>query len=141
MEKVRFHIVLKGEYQTHPPHAKVTIANNTVFDSTVTSESFVFYNAKLENDKDYQLKIELLDKKPEHTVIDDQGNISKDSLLKIEKITIEDIEIQNNLSLDQEKFYYECAGKKNILYNTLGENGTAVINFSTPFYKWLLETI
>lgn len=141
MEKVRFHIVLKGQYQTQAPHARVTIADKTVFDSTVTSESFILYNAELENDKDYQLRIELLDKKPEHTIVDEQGNISKDSLLKIEKIAIEDIEIQNNLSLDQEKFYYECSGEKRVLYNALGENGTAVINFSTPFYKWLLETI
>ena len=95
----------------------------------------------LDNDSDFQLRIELIDKIPEHTVLDEQGNIVKDSVLTIKKIIIEDIEIQSNLSLDQEKFYYEHSGGKHQLYDSLGVNGTAVINFSTPFYIWLLETI
>lgn len=141
MEKVKFAITLGSDYQTVPPQARVTIADKTVFEGKVGGSILILEHAELENEGDYQLRIELLDKQPEHTEVDEQGNIVKDSVLKIEKIVIEDIEIQSNLSLDQSKFYYEHSGEQHQLYDSLGVNGTAVINFSTPFYIWLLETI
>lgn len=141
MEHVKFSLTLGSEYQTVAPHARVTIADKIVFDNQVTADSLIIDHAELENEGDYQLTIELLDKTPEHTELDSNGNIVKDSVLKIKKITIEDIEIQNNLSLDQSKFYYEHSEKRHQLYDSLGVNGKAVINFSTPFYVWLLETI
>ena len=141
MEKVKFAITLGSDYQTVPPQARVTIADKIIFEGMVSANILILEYAELENEGDYQLRIELLNKKPEHTEVDEQGNIVKDSVLKINKIVIEDIEIQNNLSLDQEKFYYEHSGDQHQLYDSLGVNGTAVINFSTPFYIWLLETI
>ena len=141
MEKVKFSITLGSDYQTVPPRARVTIADRKIFEGPVSGDILIIDPAELENDSNFQLRIELLDKQPEHTILDVQGNILKDSILTIKKIIIEDIEIQSNLSLDQEKFYYEHSGGKHQLYDSLGVNGTAVINFSTPFYIWLLETI
>lgn len=141
MEKVKFAITLGSDYQTVPPKARVTVADKVIFEGKVDGSILILDQAELENEGDYQLRIELYDKTEEHTAIDEQGNVVKDSILKIEKIIIEDIEIQSNLSLDQEKFYYEHTGEKHQLYNSLGVNGTAIINFSTPFYIWLLETI
>ena len=141
MEKVKFSITLGSDYQTVPPRARVTIADKKIFEGPVSADILIIEPAELDNDSDFQLRIELIDKIPEHTVLDEQGNIVKDSVLTIKKIIIEDIEIQSNLSLDQEKFYYEHSGGKHQLYDSLGVNGTAVINFSTPFYIWLLETI
>lgn len=141
MENIKFLITLDSDYQTVPPRARVTIGDKVIFDNQVSSENFIINHAEFENEGTHQLTIELLDKKPEHTEVDDQGNIIKDSVLKIKKVSIEDIEIQNNFSLDQEKFYYEHSGERHQLYDTLGVNGKAVINFSTPFYIWLLETI
>ena len=141
MEKVKFSITLGSDYQTVPPRARVTISDKKIFEGPVSADILIIDPAELDNDSDFQLRIELIDKIPEHTVLDEQGNIVKDSVLTIKKIIIEDIEIQSNLSLDQEKFYYEHSGGKHQLYDSLGVNGTAVINFSTPFYIWLLETI
>ena len=141
MEKVKFSITLGSDYQTVPPRARVTIADRKIFEGPVSGDILIIDPAELENDSNFQLRIELLDKRPEHTILDVQGNILKDSILTIKKIIIEDIEIQSNLSLDQEKFYYEHSGGKHQLYDSLGVNGTAFINFSTPFYIWLLETI
>ena len=141
MEKVKFSITLGSDYQTVPPRARVTIADKKIFEGPVSADILIIDPAELDNDSDFQLRIELIDKIPEHTVLDEQGNIVKDSVLTIKKIIIEYIEIQSNLSLDQEKFYYEHSGGKHQLYDSLGVNGTAVINFSTPFYIWLLETI
>jgi len=141
MERLKFSITLGSDYQTVPPKARVSIADNVIFENYITDDNFILYVAELENDANYTLKIELLDKVPEHTEVDEQGNIVKDSVLKIKKVIVEDIEIDNNFSTNQEKFYYEHSGERHQLYNTLGVNGTAVINFSTPFYIWLLETI
>lgn len=141
MEKLKFQIVLEGVYQTEPPRARVILNNDIIFDATLTSESFIPFQREFENETNNKLEIELVDKKTEHTQIDEHGNIIKDSVLKIKKVLIEDIEIQNTFSLNKDKFYYEHSGEQHQLYDTLGINGKAVINFSTPFYVWLLETI
>jgi len=141
MEKIKFKIVLSGNYKTTAPHAEVSIGNQIVFDAQVTDTSFISYTGEFENEGDHQLLIKLKNKQPEHTVVDDKGNIVKDSLLEIKQVIMEDIEVHNSFSLDKEKFYYEHSGQRDTLYNTLGVNGQAVINFTTPFYVWLLETI
>lgn len=141
MEKLKFKIVLEGDYQTQPPHARVMLNDDIIFDAKLSGESFIPFQREFENESENKLTIELVDKKPEHTEIDEQGNIVKDSVIKIKSVIIEDIEIHNNFSVNQEKFYYEHSGEQHQLYDTLGVNGKAVINFSTPFYVWLIETI
>lgn len=141
MEKLKLAITLDSDYQTVPPKAVVTINNKELFQGLVSGPTLIVQQLELDNEGEHQINISLVDKLSEHTLIDEQGNILKDSLLKINKLIIEDIEIQNSFSLDQSKFYYEHSGARHQLYNTLGVNGTAVINFSTPFYVWLLETI
>lgn len=141
MEKIKFHISLSGEYATEAPQARVKINDKIVFENKVTETAFISFSEEFDNESDNQLSIELFNKKSEHTEIDEQGNIVKDSVIKIKSVLIEDIEIHNNFSVNQEKFYYEHSGQQHQLYDTLGVNGKAVINFSTPFYVWLLETI
>lgn len=141
MEKIKFKILLGSNYQTEAPHAEVLIDDTVIFDAQVSSESYIIHNGNFENEGDHKLIIKLKNKKPEHTEVDADGNIIKDSLLEIKQVIMEDIEIHNSFSLDQNKFYYEHSGEQHQLYNTLGVNGQAVINFSTPFYVWLLETI
>ena len=97
MEKVKFSITLGSDYQTVPPRARVTIADKKIFEGPVSADILIIDPAELDNDSDFQLRIELIDKIPEHTVLDEQGNIVKDSVLTIKKIIIEDIEIQSNL--------------------------------------------
>ena len=140
MEKIKFAITLGSDYQTVAPKARVAINDTVLFENTVESDVLIVKTLEFDNEGSHQLKIDLLDKLPEHTEIDEQGNVVKDSLLKIKKVIIEDIEIQNELSLVSESFYYEHSGEKHTLYDTLGVNGTAVINFNTPFYMWVLET-
>ena len=141
MEKVKFSITLDSDYQTVPPTAEVHVAGREIFKGQVTGPTLIVQHLELEDNSDYQLLIKLVDKHSDHTVVDDQGNVIKDSSLKIKKLVVEDIEIQSVLSTNPEKFYYEHSGSQHILYDTLGVNGQAVINFSTPFYIWLLETI
>jgi len=141
MEKIKFKIVLDSDYQTTAPHAEVLVNDTVIFDARVTGKSYITYTKEFDNEGNHKLIVKLKNKQPEDTEVDAQGNIVKDSLLKIDKVVIEDIEIHNNFSLNTEMFYYEHSEKKETLYNTLGINGQAVINFSTPFYAWLLETI
>ena len=141
MEQIKLKLKLTGQYETVAPHAQVTLNDNVIFDAIVNGTSVIVQSATLENESVNKLKITLLDKKDEHTEIDEQGNILKDSQLTIEECTIEDVDLIPNFSLIQEKFYYEHSGSKHQLYNTLGINGSAVIEFDTPFYVWLLENI
>ena len=76
------------------------------------------------------------------TEIDNDGNITRDTLIKIKNIELDDIDITKMLSLNQEKFYYKHdTGKVDTFYDTMGVNATSTIEFTTPFYVWLLENL
>jgi hypothetical protein len=141
LETVKLDITLNSNYQTHPPKARILLDGKEIFRQHITESTTVLYQDKLTAGTDHQLAIELRHKLPEHTVIDEQGKIIEDSVLLIDSLSIEDVDITEQLSTNQKLFYYEHSGGRHTLYNTLGVNGKAIINFSSPIYVWMLENI
>ena len=91
-----------------------------------------------------QLKIVLKNKTSEHTAVDDQGNIIKDSCLTVRNFKLDDVDIDQLVS---EKSVYRHnfnGGSDHIddqFYWVMGCNGTVTLNFFTPTYIWLLENM
>lgn len=141
LETVKLDITLNSNYQTHPPKARILIDGKEIFKQHITDSTTLSQQIELTPGTNHQLAIELRHKLPEHTVIDDQGKIIEDSVLLIESFSIEDVEITEQLSTNEKQFYYEHSGGRHQLYNTLGVNGKAIINFSSPIYIWMLENI
>lgn len=141
LETVKLDITLNSNYQTHPPKARILLDGKEIFRQHITEQTTFSHQAELTAGTDHQLAIELRHKLPEHTVIDKQGKIIKDSVLLIDSLSVEDVDITGQLSTNQKLFYYEHSDKRHILYNTLGVNGRAIINFSSPIYVWMLENI
>lgn len=93
---------------------------------------------------EHQLRFVLKNKLPQHTCIDEHGQITADALIRISDLAFDGIELghmackastyihnfNGSLPLTQEKFYGE-----------MGCNGTATIKFTTPLYLWLLENM
>ena len=98
----------------------------------------------VEDDAEHQLTFCLFGKTPEHTEVDDQGNIVKDSVLTITDITLDDIDI-NHLFTEHAVYTHDFNGSqeeiKDKFYGAAGCNGSITITVSTPVYIWLLENL
>ena len=146
METVEVKFTLEPTWFDNAPKIKVAINNNILLD-TQLEEKLDFKKAvELNEDDSHQLTFTLYDKTNDDTVVKD-GVIEKDTLIKISNIELEDTDLTSMLSLNKELFYYEhdtngtAQLEKHTLYDTLGCNGTATINFTTPFHIWLLENL
>lgn len=147
METLKFTIHVKPVFHRNFPKLKIYVDDQRIYDDIVLVEKKIEKSIELADDSDHQLKITLHGKNEEDTVVDDDGNILNDQLILIKDLMIDDVSIIGSMSVDQEKFYYEHNGngshelKRHPFFDTMGCNGDAVVNFSTPFYVWLLETL
>ena len=90
----------------------------------------------------HTLQFVMSGKTAEHTKIDNDGNITSDTLLKISNIQINDIILDQFLNKLVE-YNHDYNGSQPVItdkfYGVMGCNGTATFEFTTPFYLWLLE--
>ena len=146
METVNIKFSLEPEWFNNAPKIKVAINDQILLDVELGTRLEYEQTVELEDDSNHQLTFTLYNKTKYDTVVKD-GVIEKDTLIKISNIELEDIDLTSMLSLNKELFYYEHDNngttqlEKHTLYDTLGCNGTATINFTTPFYVWLLENL
>ena len=86
----------------------------------------------------------LKNKTPQHTVINDQGEIVKDSSIGIENFVIDHVELEHT-------FYEQCRYKHDFngsqepidddFFGTMGCNGTVSLKFTSPVYRWLVDNM
>ena len=98
----------------------------------------------LDNDGEHQLKIVLKNKKPEHTSIDEQGNIVQDACLIVKNVKFDDIEL-GHMFTELAKYYHSYNSDQPQIvenfYEQMGCNGHVCLDFATPVYLWLLENM
>ena len=95
-----------------------------------------------DTDGEHILRFIMKNKKPEHTLISDSGEILKDALLKIHNLSFDEINL-GQIFIDQAVYTHDFNGTQveiqDKFYNSMGCNGTVILKFSTPIYLWLLE--
>ena len=93
---------------------------------------------------DHTVSIVLAGKTIDHTKIDDQGNIVSDVLIKVTNIQLDDISV-DQLMCEQAVYTHDSNGTTELtehkFYGPMGCNGTVTLNFTSPFYLWLLESM
>jgi len=98
----------------------------------------------IDDDANHRLQFVMTGKTADHTKIDDNGNITSDTLLKISNVQVDDI-ILDQLLNNMIEYTHDFNGTKNTttdkFYGIMGCNGTATFEFTTPFYLWLLENM
>jgi len=146
METINIKFRLEPEWFNNAPKIKVAVNDQILLDVELGTRLEYEQTVELSDEGNHQLTFTLYNKTKYDTVVKD-GVIEKDTLIKISNIELEDIDLTSMLSLNKELFYYEHDNngttqlEKHTLYDTLGCNGTATINFTTPFYVWLLENL
>jgi hypothetical protein len=83
-------------------------------------------------------------KTPQHTVIDDQGDIVKDSCLSIENFVIDHVALEHTF-YEQCRYNHDFNGSQESIdddfFGTIGCNGTVSLKFTSPVYRWLVDTM
>ena len=146
METVKVKFTLEPTWFNNAPKIKVAINNDILLDTQLEEKLDFEQAVELNEDSSHQLTFTLYNKTANDTVLED-GIIKQDTLVKLSQLQIENANLTDTMSLNKDVFYYEhdtngtAQLEKHQLYNTLGCNGTATINFSTPFYIWSLENL
>lgn len=143
-EKIHISIGISSTYWGKKPQYAISIDDIELLNTKYAEKSdvIVYHNftVDLETNKPHTLSISLLNKTDRDTIEnDDKTAILKDMLLNIESIEIEDIEL-GMLKWSHSKFVPIDSHRPTLTKCTnLGWNGHFQIEFSCPFYIWLLE--
>ena len=155
-EKLKFKIGLSGTYWDKRPNYTVSISGKEYAAGTISGESdaveFIEFTADLGDGGTHSLEISLLNKEDSDIKKDDYTDpdnykIIGDMLLNVESIEIDDIDLgMLRYSKGVYKLKTPQVSKDGIVKElpncvNLGWNGTYTIDFTTPFYIWLLESL
>ena len=143
-EQIKLKFTLASTDYSVPLGMRVCLNDNIIYESThVASEQKIEYNIPGE-DAEYELIFELFGKKPEHTKINEAGDIVSDSMLSITGVEIDEIDIDQiiqSLAIYHHDFNGTNSPTEEKFYSHLGCNGKLKLKFSTPVYLWLLENM
>jgi hypothetical protein len=105
----------------------------------------VHFSHVLEEDNaEHELRIVMKHKTPDHTELDDAGNIIRDAMLSISDIKFDEIALGQVL-LNKAVYTHDFNGSQppvdDKFFGDLGCNGTVSLKFTAPTYLWLLENM
>jgi hypothetical protein len=150
LEHVDFKISLSSEWFRLPPHVQISLDDELIEDIEVAEKSSASEKQTLEFSRDlgdgkHYLKIRYLGKEIPDTQIDANNNITKDHLINIDSIDIDDIEL-GFLAFQKGIFYPDQVIRPDLPteiheMTCIGYNGTWVLEFEVPTYIWFLENL
>lgn len=117
---------------------KIELDNNVLFESELTQIiEFEHMFEDSESDTEHILKISLSGLTDFHRVYLDQvGDLAP--MMRIEGVWIEQLSMRMIFE-DHGQCFYENTTDPQIPSEFVGQNGTQVLNFSTPIYPWLMS--
>ena len=126
---------------------EILLDNTCIFRSDHVSQEVKFEHEIPDDESDqgvmnHELSFVMFGKKEQHTTIDAQGNIVKDSCLTIKDVNFEEIDITHLLpTVAKYSHNFNGTGADTVekFYDTMGCNGAVTVPFTTPIYLWLLE--
>lgn len=122
---------------------EIWIDSHKIFDNCVTESQHIEHSLA-DDDGEHELRFVLKNKDDLKTVIDSEGNIVKDSLINIDNLKFDDIELGYTVTeLSTYTHNFNNHGEQTVqkFYGTMGCNGTVTLKFTTPLYLWLLENM
>ena len=150
VEKLNFKIKLSGTFWNKRPQFSVWLDDAVVVRSELQADPHVVAFERDITEGKHTLSIRLENKEDSDVVKDnadsDNYTIIKDMLLNIDDIEIDNISLgkliwETKFVLDRP---IEYQGKTITEFErcvNLGNNGTYILEFSSPFYLWLLENL
>ena len=144
MDKVKIAFDIASTSLACPFNVEVWVDQSKLLALDNVGDCVHFEHELSDDDGEHELRIVLQGKLPEHTKIDEAGNIVKDATLQISNVVIDDIDV-NQLFLEKCVYTHNFNGTRPEITDTFfgiaGCNGTISFSFSTPIYLWLLENM
>jgi hypothetical protein len=144
MNTVKFSCVIAPSTTAVALGGEIWIDDTCVFDQDHVSEPVRVEHEFSDDDGEHSLRIKLKNKLPEHTRVDDQGNILEDALLSVTEIAFDEIDCTQIVS-EQAVYRHNLNGTgpeiEDQFFADMGCNGTVELKFTTPVYLWLLENM
>ena len=108
-------------------------------------DRIVHFSHVLEEDNaEHELRIVMKHKTPDHTELDNAGNIIRDAMLSISDIKFDEIALGQVL-LNKAVYTHDFNGSQppvdDKFFGDLGCNGTVSLKCTAPTYLWLLENM
>lgn len=94
--------------------------------------------------QEHLMEFVLEGKLPEHTIVDDQGNIVSDVTVAVKNKAFESVAVDtvfNQKTVYQHNFNGSSEPIDDEFHNIMGCNGCASFRFTTPIYLWMLENL
>jgi hypothetical protein len=144
MDSVKFSCVISPSNTAVPLGCEVWIDDTCVFDQNHVAEPVVVSHEFSDDNSEHVLRITLKNKLPEHTRIDEAGDILSDAMLTVSNISFDEIDctqIVQDLAIYCHNFNGTGADIQDQFFGDMGCNGSIKLKFATPVYLWLLESI
>lgn len=145
VETIKFKIGLSGTYWDKKPGFLIKLDGEEKLRGSITKDNevveYLEFEADVEEDRSHCLEICLLNKTDTDCFVDENGAITKDMLLNIESLEIEDIDL-GILKWSASNFVPDDTSITPIKgCVNLGWNGSYKLEFNSPFYLWLLDNL
>jgi len=139
-------VTLEFDIGTTEPGAMLGVRasmDGTVFyNNSHVTETYHVTHEISDDDLDHVLEIELFGKLPEHTKVNEAGEIVQDAMLEISHMQFDGIDIEQIISPE---YHHDFNGSQDAIvdefFGHMGCNGTVKVKFTTPIYLWLLENM
>jgi hypothetical protein len=129
---------------TIPLGLRVQVNNATIYETKHVTDPIIINHEMPDDDGKHVLTLELFGKLPEHTKIDDAGNILSDAMLEFDSFVVADIDV-DQIMYTKSVYHHDTNGTQPTqyaqFYGAMGCNGIVALKFSTPVYLWLLENM
>jgi hypothetical protein len=132
---MKFCLTLDADCWDKPLQIKIDVNNNVMWNGEIKDNKIVEFDQLIPDNSKVELNITLYNKTMDQTIVEN-GKIVKDSLLRIKKITVDEIDIE---SLIWEAIYTPENSPPQKNTTNLGQNGIWCLKFETPLYLWFLE--
>lgn len=144
MDKITVKFDLTSSDYTIPLGFEVLLDNVSLLSIDHVKESTPVSLEILDDEGKHEFKFVMKHKTQEHTVVDDNGNITKDTMLSIANLTFDDIKL-GQVFIEQCVYYHSFNGSQapieDKFFGDMGCNGYVSLPFTTPIYLWLLENM
>lgn len=118
--------------------------DHLIYDNPAVSGSKTVEHEFTADEGEHELRFVLKHKTIEHTRVNEQGEITSDSCLKISSVMLEGLDISVIMS-EHAVYRHDFNGTgtttETDFFDTMGCNGTVTLKFSEPVYIWLLENM
>lgn len=143
-DKISFSCNIEPSLPEKPLGFEIWLDGQCMVDIDAVTESQLLSFEFEETSNEHVIEFVLKNKTSLHTVIDQNNNIVEDSLILVQNIALDGIELTNivqNIISYTHDFNGTGASTTDTFYGTMGCNGRAVFKFNDPVYLWLLENL